>query len=193
MEIVPFGKYKGKPVEVLEHDKQYTDWLTKQDWFRDRYPTINQVIINNFGEPSRTPEHNALQAKFTDESFQKAFVAYLTRKFNIDFEIQSIEFEGIMDIAMLIKSKCKRRMYTVGIEIKPNLGDDYPEILRQMKNAYTIVRKEKNTYDVKVLIYQSFTAVGANIEQVKTMFKPYVVYSFADIKGYEGGDENGRI
>jgi len=67
--IVPFGKHKGKPVEALAQDRQYCDWLLTKDWFRDKHPTIYQIIINNFGEPSSTPEHNALQARFLDDRF----------------------------------------------------------------------------------------------------------------------------
>ena len=68
-EIVPFGKYKGRPVEALAADRSYTDWLTAQPWFRDRYQGIYTLIINNFTEPSETPEHNAFQVLFLDDEF----------------------------------------------------------------------------------------------------------------------------
>ena len=29
-ELIPFGKYKGQPVEVLAQDKGYVEWLTAQ-------------------------------------------------------------------------------------------------------------------------------------------------------------------
>jgi hypothetical protein len=51
-EVVPFGKYKGQPIEVLANDRGYLDWLTAQSWFRERYAGIYTLIINNFGEPS---------------------------------------------------------------------------------------------------------------------------------------------
>jgi uncharacterized protein (DUF3820 family) len=35
-EIVPFGKYKGKPVEAMAEDRQYVDWLTAQRYTGDR-------------------------------------------------------------------------------------------------------------------------------------------------------------
>ena len=73
-EIVPFGKYKGQPVERLAQDKDYCEWLASQDWFRNRYATIHSLIINNFGQPAETPEHNALQALFLNEAWAKAFV-----------------------------------------------------------------------------------------------------------------------
>jgi len=38
-----------------------------QAWFRERYGNVYTLIVNNFAEPSETPEHNALQARFLDE------------------------------------------------------------------------------------------------------------------------------
>jgi hypothetical protein len=67
--IVPFGKYKGQPVEVLSEDRAYADWLLAQGWLKQRFPDLHTLIINNFGEPTETPEHNRLQLRFLDETF----------------------------------------------------------------------------------------------------------------------------
>jgi hypothetical protein len=69
IEIVPFGKYKGQPIDVLAQDRQYCDWIVQQSWFSQRYPALSTLIINNFGEPSETPEHNRLQLRFLDAHF----------------------------------------------------------------------------------------------------------------------------
>jgi hypothetical protein len=66
-ELVPFGKHKGKPVEVMLADPGYRDWLLAQPWVRDRSPSFHQTIINYGGEPVETPEHNELQASFLDD------------------------------------------------------------------------------------------------------------------------------
>lgn len=71
--IVPFGKYKGKPVEAMRADRSYVDWLMGQDWFRQRYSGLFQIIVNNFGEPSETPEHNRIQTRFLDDAFCRGF------------------------------------------------------------------------------------------------------------------------
>src|SRR5260221_12243408 len=73
-QIVPFGKYKGQPVEVMQQDHQYVEWLMAQGWFRERFGGIYTMIINNFGEPAETPEHNALQAKFLNDDFCRGFI-----------------------------------------------------------------------------------------------------------------------
>jgi hypothetical protein len=71
--IVPFGKYKGQPVEAMVQDTSYVEWLTAQPWFREKFQPIYNVVVNNFGEPSETPEHNALQALFLSDAYALAF------------------------------------------------------------------------------------------------------------------------
>ena len=73
--VIPFGKYRGQPIEVLEADPQYAKWLAGQGWFRSHHQNLHAIIINNFQEPSETPEHNALQALFLGETIQRAFVS----------------------------------------------------------------------------------------------------------------------
>jgi len=72
--LVPFGKYKGQPVEVLAQDKGYMDWVMSQDWFRERYPSFHTLIVNNFATDSETPEHNSLQVLFLDDAFCMSFI-----------------------------------------------------------------------------------------------------------------------
>lgn len=64
--LVPFGKYKGQPVERLIADRDYCDWLAGQDWFRSRYGGIHTLIVNYGSEPDETPEHNRMQARLLD-------------------------------------------------------------------------------------------------------------------------------
>jgi hypothetical protein len=68
-ELIPFGKYKGQPVDQLRNDSEYTAWLLAQPWFAQRFGSIKTLIVNNFKEPSETPEHNRLQARFLDKEF----------------------------------------------------------------------------------------------------------------------------
>lgn len=80
--VVPFGKYKGQPVEVLAQDRGYMDWLSGQDWFRERYAGIYTLIVNNFTEPAETPDHNALQVMFLDDAFCERFVRVIRPELN---------------------------------------------------------------------------------------------------------------
>ena len=61
-EIVPFGKYKGQPIEALAQDKSYLEWLSAQDWFRERYANIYTLVLNNFAEPSESTRLNRSKA-----------------------------------------------------------------------------------------------------------------------------------
>jgi len=67
--VIPFGKYKGEPVEVLLADRSYCDWLASQPWLRERYGNVYQTIINYGGEPQDSPEHNELQLAFLDDEW----------------------------------------------------------------------------------------------------------------------------
>ena len=195
-EIIPFGKYKGQPVEVLSQDKQYLDWLMQQDWFNTRYASIKTLIINNFREPSETPEHNKIQAMFTDSAFCFDFIRsirpmnseslrYCTIRFlreieditvfdlpeNYRLSVKDImirfkgcqfECEGV-DVAIFWEiAAFGYRLYSdfISVEIKPNLSDDYPAVLRQMK-----------TNKSEILLTESFSGVGATLDQVRSIFK----------------------
>ena len=69
LQPVPFGKYKGRPALELAADRAYCEWLTAQPWFSERYRDVYNVVINYGAEPTETPEHNALQARFLDDAF----------------------------------------------------------------------------------------------------------------------------
>ena len=75
--IVPFGKYQGRSGDELVADDSYARWLTAQDWFRTRYTTLYQVVINKGAEPTETPEHNKIQVRFLDEAFRTALLESL--------------------------------------------------------------------------------------------------------------------
>ena len=75
--VIPFGKYKGQPVEILQGDSDYLQWLLAQDWFRTRFASVYNVVINYSGEATETPEHNALQVLFLDDTFCTALLHHL--------------------------------------------------------------------------------------------------------------------
>lgn len=78
LEMVPFGKHKGKPVDALLDDRPYLDWLLAQPWFKEKFGNVYNIVINNGNEPSETPEHNAMQIRFLEEEYRLKF-AYLAR------------------------------------------------------------------------------------------------------------------
>lgn len=89
--IVPFGKYKGQPVEVLAADRPYFEWLNKQAWFKEKFSYLTLSIVQvNTGEPTETPDHNALQVLFLDDKFCSAFfdVVFPTMKKDAEKEFE---------------------------------------------------------------------------------------------------------
>src|SRR5580693_7231732 len=66
--ILPFGKHKGEPIdEVMRADPGWVEWVMAQSWFREKHPTLVQVIVNGGAlADADTPEHNRLQALFLD-------------------------------------------------------------------------------------------------------------------------------
>jgi hypothetical protein len=72
---------------------------------------------------------------------------------------------------------CYINLNKIAVEIKPSVGDDYPAILRQMKMT-------RIHPDYQCLIYENFNAIGATIDQFKSVFESsgFKVFSFADIE-----------
>ena len=174
-QLVPFGKYKGQPMEVMQMDTKYCEWLATQDWFREQYGNVyNQVIINNFTEPSETPEHNRLQMRFLDENFVESFVSKKLRPAISakEFAIEEIQFEHRgWDVFIDYKYSKEAggeldRFGSVCFEIKPCMGDDFPAILRQMKQ-----NRNRCNSTFCICIIDEFSACGATVEQVKQMFR----------------------
>jgi hypothetical protein len=183
--LVPFGKYKGQPLEVIGQDRGYCEWLLTQAWFVERFPQIHTVVINNFGEPADTPEHNALQLRLLDEGFRAKCTALALQFFSpqrawrhevLEGDAGSLMYlstpsfsfaaaptfeEAGIDVAWQVKqwslvhntrqppldSTTLGRLpdahttrwieapsCRLAVECKPVIGDDFPAILRFLKN-----------------------------------------------------------
>lgn len=109
--VVPFGKYKGRLVEEMVGDDNYVQWLTAQDWFRERYANLYQIVINRGGEPSETPEHNALQVRFLEDDFCWRFLRHVRAKRLAEAEEQllAIHRDSLAAIAKDMED-CRKRI-----------------------------------------------------------------------------------
>ena len=232
-EMIPFGKYRGQPVEVLENDPEYAEWLKQQDWVREKHPRIINIIINKFGEAEETPEHNAMQAKFMSKGYC-AMLGELLGAFDIkggltqlkyresayrnesittrwklverlgDY-VEDLRFEvGAIDVSFRIAPirmevwitvqhsprigkewgsrkaqenwKCEKAEFLVGcnggkfnIELKPTIGDDYPAVLRQMRN--------NGSY---ILVYGMYTGSGVSESVFRNFFESQGIKIFSE-------------
>lgn len=160
-ETVPFGKYRGRPVEDMLADAEYMTWLEAQPWFRERF--LHLLSRRDAEAANRTPVHNRLQTLFLEEAYVAAFQHVASPNWwsqllarGVDLrgsreyrEIKVVAFEiGGADV--LIRSACAASdtseeqieffrqggsgflTKTWRIEIKPTVADDYPAVLRQM-------------------------------------------------------------
>lgn len=134
-DVVPIGKYKGKPIEVLMADEPYAQWMLAQSWFVERYADLaNLLRIGRLSEPQDTPEHNAMIAGLIDQIDAAEWLIWkLSKRFEpsdvygSNFR-QEVEPKG-GDLLISFDQLGKRIM----IEAKPLIGDDYPTVIRQIK------------------------------------------------------------
>jgi len=160
--LIPFGKYKGQPIEVLAADREYLEWLQAQPWFPERFPQIHTLIVNNFGEPENTPEHNRLQVEFLDPAIQRSIWSLA---FSRESEALRVEIEPIgFDVRV-----SDGRSSSVYIECKPTIGEDFPVILRKIKT--NIIRVDDYHCGRIALVFDQFTCKSATISQIENAFR----------------------
>lgn len=213
-EMIPFGKYKGQPIEVLQNDPEYANWIAQQQWAKERHPQIVNIIINKFGESEETPDHNAMQAKFMDPRYCAmlaeslgAFIpepasqvqaiadriagdrlrfpgdlfssqrthdkidslselvhgqAFEAGAIDVSFEVRmagvDIRYGGRYDYRVERFIATNRK--SAAVEIKPIVGDDYPAILRQMRNNRS-----------NILVYGTYNGIGVNEKTFRQFFE----------------------
>jgi hypothetical protein len=181
--IVPFGKYKGQPIEVMRADSGYLDWLMAQDWFRNRYGGIYQVIVNNFGEPSETPEHNRLQARFLDDGFCR----------NV---LSALKWEPIVAPAEYIRSCVERRLphHRSCVEdcekevIKNEESIKYAESILLKYGKSHLDRAKVNLEEAKIKLENNKMMVAkceAIIQQPSSTMNVTIVHREFEVKGWD--------
>lgn len=92
-QIIPFGKYKGKPISILQNDKEYLEWVMSQGWFIEKFQSLHTIIINNFETQNKTPEHNQFQEMFLDDNLISKIV-YKETGLKLNEKIYTIRVEN---------------------------------------------------------------------------------------------------
>ncbi len=100
--IVPFGKYKGQSIEILQADEKYAEWLAAQQWFRERFTDLFRALTASNNQAD-TPEHNKMQARFLDEGFRHALIGLLFDLNAVSFHTRRNHYESSV-IELLRKS-----------------------------------------------------------------------------------------
>ena len=132
--IVPFGKYKGKPVEDLIKDTSYLQWLILQPWFTAT--PLFQIVMNpkeDKDEP--TPAHNSMQNRFLDKEFCCNFI---TRVYPTFFSLDCIPTEQ-RETWLNIISRNPSDVFQNGVT-----GYDSIQLSREGPSGLDCVRKGQN-------------------------------------------------
>lgn len=210
--LIPFGKYAGQPIDQLANDPQYAEWLTGQNWFREKHRDLYQIVINNFAVPTETPEHNQLQAKFLDHqllielaqmcgiwrrnirsfkaiSQEKDFVSM--HEDHDQFEVEELQFECKgFDVVFV----CNRGQYSIewrdGKQSKGRICTQTfgVELKPSLGDDYPAVLRQIKRCEfayVRILVYEQFCA-SVEIALVKKIFAQdkIFVFSLNDIIGH---------
>jgi hypothetical protein len=159
-EIVPFGKYKGQPIETLQQDRAYCDWLVGQDWLQTRFPELRTIIVNNFGEATETPEHNALQARALEIRFVLGVIYLAQQKLK-----KKHSTEIGKQVKVVFESQGVDVMITApnGVEVTIT-RDDEPEFSTQLRNVLSYLEGQLRRAYTKEEIEET----KAEIEKYKT-------------------------
>lgn len=179
-ELITFGKYKGQPVEVLANDKKYTDWLMAQEWFRTGHVQLYNVIVNNFCEPSDTPEHNRMQADFMKTEVKEKVIRHLfkepeklikyygNRAKDYDEEISGIELR----LAELQKEKedyeIKEKEFS---DLEKKEHEEHKDEIEYLKNKCAeYIKLEKEEYEK---IQQKYNECWSKINKLEELESEY--------------------
>lgn len=260
IKVWPFGKHRGKAVDIVLSDHSYVEWLLHQPWFAEDYAAIYRLITGANSEADASPEHNEFQIRFLEEESRLAvakvldfhdldgetvakkksiakrvakelgcvvhereiglsvsgarfeergwdvafeihpasYVAWLDAEHGKDY-IELLESWGMAKLAAKNRQLLKEHRGTldvavyqpntsrsprVTIELKPDLGNDYPSVLRQIQR-YALYEEEyggnggrsrgkaasKKVPDRKLLIARRARFSSVSYEQVKAFFK----------------------
>lgn len=196
----PFGKYSGQPLAVVLADRNYTQWALSLADFPIKHPAVFDFIATGGGtvEKDQTPAHNAMQIRFLKPEASEACVRRLAPAVDteevkdggalgpVEIDRQTFEHFG-WDVYFVSRHRWSfeeslddwSSYWHVGIELKPSISEDYPAVLRQVKDR--VLRNHatrRGVVDKVVVVTDSFTAKSATLDQVKQMFRSSGVHLF---------------
>lgn len=182
-------------------DPQYLQWLMQQQWFGEKFSHLIQIVqvTNNFGAvQEKTPEHNAMQAQFLYEDFRKRVAASCGAYASIeaklkwhtehghgpqnftsgDFKPRKPEFERFSDVCYSVGrglSYVDNCDFVVLVECKPCVGDDYPNVLRQMQRNADQSRRNGWLREYQhgrwILLIRQYSGTTVSRDQFVEIFK----------------------
>ncbi len=188
--VVPFGKYRGQPVEVMLADRAYCEWAMAQPGIRERYPTFVTVVVNGGASPDApTPEHNKMQLLFRDPAMRVAtyrsiindemiarseyrkhvsYEAIATAIRGVEVEFEVLGWDLILPLRWgepIVTSRRDHDFPTLAIEALQDSRRQAAASIRAMK-----MRPVKIPNWKRALIVDHFEAESASLDDVKWIF-----------------------
>lgn len=182
-QIMPFGKYKGENIEeVAIKDPNYIEWLKNQDFVNITLKQqIMNININNLDKKQDSPEHNLMQhkvyldvEKYIYKILKKDKIKILSINKEIEKKINLIYYCDIyIKLNFNILGKEWNNTCFFIFEIKPVVGDDFMDIIRQIEKYVSSEKRGINYYDEAqpVLIYKDFKVSNLKFEEVQEIFE----------------------
>ena len=179
MKLISFGKYKGQPFEIVLQDEAYCRWLNDQSQFSVKRPELHKLIQERYFLKEETPVHNAMQLKWLDPNVLiKIFPVISSRRDKLNqlglgfpkSVFENLQTDAISDI-MPEGSGCWDVQFVINkdfncyVELKPQLGDDYPSVLRKMMS-----QRQRGTRNFYFLVAESFASEAADKEALIKYF-----------------------
>lgn len=158
--IIPFGKYKGKPITTLLADTKYLEWCKQQDFLKN-YPIVYNICVNqtivNQNENSKTPAHNKIQNLFLEEENQNRLIDLLFKatknKFNkmnegFNHKDYSEYFQGCKKSSMTF-----HQLFKIEVEFETKYNwDILLQINKNWSDSIIVKFKEEyKNYDLEIL------------------------------------------
>lgn len=192
--LVGFGKHADLTFQTLaETQRGYIHWLFRQSWFQFKYPALYEYVdaaglrpeisASSFAEGDMIPvDHNTFQARFTNDTELLHLVQTILGKEHT-YNITNVVFEHICNADIVIDVECRTKnagwlsgtkYFTLLLELKPAVSNDYPEVLRQMRTQrrsygyFTIPPKTKSVIQ-QALVTRAYTG-DVDIEAVRKMY-----------------------
>lgn len=187
--VLPFGKHKGSTVaELLVRDPAYAEWIVAQGWVAERFAELHAAILSRGAASDDSPEHNAIQVRFLDETFRRALIRAHERflpaarmsirtyynhdatneeyRTGVRFEQRGIDV--VIDVTIGEHVPMRKpwgensnwERFVLSIEIKPTMGDDFPSVMRQMERL-----------QCGTLVVGDYTGRAVSAPQLSQMFE----------------------
>ncbi len=196
MDIMPFGKYKGKPINSIP--QEYKGWLKLQPWVREKFPLLIDVLngIDNTSvsfrlEKDDSPEHNRFQAKFMDDKFVKKFIQLIypktktkINKYRSIYEKQLTEFAEKEYNEKINFEKEKYKQDMEKYLKKKNTYDKREKDHKKIELFWNKVREDswENIYDEFQEIKDDYKSLYKKYERKKERFNK--TYGYNDYPSY---------